>query len=349
MDRFWLRPALWVAGLLVAAWVLGRFSNLMATAVVVAVVTFPVFPLVDRLETRARMPRGAAAGLALLGLAAVLVLGVMSVIPWIIHQGQVLMALAPQGIAAVTEFLSGWQARVAEPTFPHLLRTAWERAGETAIIAANAAVARTVNVAARSIGQLYLLLLVPFAVYFVLLDYRPARAAALSLVPAPGRARMEALLATLTTTLRWGLWAQVVVSSIVGVLTAAGLALAGVPGPLAIGVFAGVAEAVPYIGGFATYGVALLAAAPEGGAVWAWALLVVTAVKLLANVLVPLVLGRMTRIHPLAIIVALLALGQLFGLLGMFFAVPVVVVVREIITWWRPAAAPGSPTGGPES
>lgn len=346
MDRSWLRPALWAAGLLAAVWVLGRLSTLVVTAVAVAVITFPIFPVVDWLETRGRMPRGAAAGLTLLGLTAVLMLGLMGVLPWIIRQVQVLLALAPQGIAAVTEFLSGWQTRVAEPAFPQFLRTAWERAGETAVTAANTAVARTVNVAARSIGQLYLLLLVPFAVYFVLLDYRQARASVLSLSSAVSRARVEAMLAKLTTTLRWGLWAQVIVSSIVGVLIAAGLALAGVPGPLAIGVFAGVAEAIPYIGGFATYGVALLAAAPKGGAVWAWALLVVTVVKLLANVLVPLVIGRMTRIHPLAIIVALLALGQLFGVLGMFFAVPAVVVVREIITWWRPAAVPGSPTGG---
>jgi len=73
--------------------------------------------------------------------------------------------------------------------------------------------------------------------------------------------------------------------------------------------------------------------------VWAWGLLVVTVVKLLSNVLVPLVLGRMTHTHPLAIIVALLALGQLFGLLGMFFAVPVVVCAKEILAWWRPAPA----------
>jgi putative permease len=70
--------------------------------------------------------------------------------------------------------------------------------------------------------------------------------------------------------------------------------------------------------------------------VWAWGLLVVTVVKLLSNVLVPLILGRMTHTHPLAIIVAQLALGQIFGLLGMFFAVPVVVCAREILAWWRP-------------
>jgi putative permease len=52
---------------------------------------------------------------------------------------------------------------------------------------------------------------------------------------------------------------------------------------------------------------------------------------------VPLVMGRFTQQHPLSIIAAVLVLGQLFGVLGMFFAVPVVVILREIITWWREA------------
>ena len=60
---------------------------------------------------------------------------------------------------------------------------------------------------------------------------------------------------------------------------------------------------------------------------------------MLSNVLVPLILGRMTHTHPLAIIVALLVLGQLFGLIGMFFAVPAVVIVREILAWWHPEVA----------
>ncbi len=338
-ERTWLRAALWAAGLLAAAWVLGRFSTLVVMAVVVGIVTFPIFPLVDWLQHRGRLSRGAAAALTLLGIIVVVALVVMAIVPWAIHQGQLLANMIPSGYAAVTAFLSGWQARVAQPTFPQLLRTAWESAGEAAVGTANAAVARVVSLAVGWFGQLYLVLLLPFVIYFVLVDYRQARASVLALFRKPTRTRIEDLLSKLTTTLRWGLWAQVVVSSIVGALTAIGLAVAGVPGPLAIGIFAGVAEAIPYIGGFATYGVALLAAAPVGGSVWAWALIVVTVVKLLANILVPLVLGRMTRTHPLAIIVALLVLGQLFGLLGMFFAVPVVVVVREVLAWWRPSSA----------
>lgn len=338
-ERQWLRYALWTAALAVLAWILSRFSTLVVMAIVVGILTFPVFPVTDWLERRWRLPRGAAAALTLLALFAVLTLVLIAVVPWVVQQVQVLIRMVPPGFAAVNAFLSGWQTRVAEPTFPQILRTAWERAGEAAVGAANAAVSRVVNLTVAWFGQLYLLLLLPFMVYFVLVDYRQARESALSVLSSRARQRAEKLLDRLTTTLRWGLWAQVVVSSIVAALTAVGLAAVGVPGPLAIGVFAGVAEAIPYVGGFATYGVALLAAAPVGGTAWLGALIVVTVVKVLANVLVPLVLGRMTQTHPLAIITALLVLGQLFGLLGMFFAVPVVVVVREILAWWRPASA----------
>jgi predicted PurR-regulated permease PerM len=337
MERYWPRLLVWAAGLLAALWVLGRFSTLIVMAVVVLILTFPIYPVVEWLERRWRFSRSVAAATTLLGLTVALVVGLAIVIPWIVGQVQVLAAIAPRGIAAVAEFLTAWQTRVADPAFPQLLRTAWERAGEAAVAAANTAVSRVVNVTVGLVGQLYLVLLLPFIIYFVLLDYPQLRASALAMAPAPHRTRLEALLDTLTVTLRWGLWAQVVVSSIVGALMALGVWLAGVPGPIAIGTFAGVAEAIPYIGGFATYVVVLLAAAPQGGTVWAWGMLVVTVVKLLSNVLVPLVLGRMTHTHPLAIIVALLALGQLFGLLGMFFAVPAVVCVREILAWWRPA------------
>lgn len=52
-DRAWLRPLAWAAGILAAAWVLTRSSSLMVLAVVVGIVTFPIYPVVDWLEARA--------------------------------------------------------------------------------------------------------------------------------------------------------------------------------------------------------------------------------------------------------------------------------------------------------
>jgi predicted PurR-regulated permease PerM len=336
MDRSWQRLAIWLAVVAAAIWVFGRLSTLVGMAIAVLIITFPIFPLVDWLERRTRLGRGAAAALVLLGVVVAMVIALAVVIPWIAGQAQVVIGIAPKGVEAVRTLFNALQTRMAEPTFPDLLRTAWDRAGEAAVTAANNMVRHAVNLAVGVFSQLYLLLLLPFVIYFVLLDYPQSRASVLALIPEPTRGRLDRLLAKLTITLRWGLWAQVVVSSIVGALTAIGLAIVDVPGPVAIGAFAAVAEAIPYIGGFATYVVVLIAAAPQGGSAWAWGMVVVTIVKLLSNVIVPLVLGRMTHTHPLAIIVALLVLGQLFGLIGMFFAIPAVVIVREILAWWRP-------------
>jgi predicted PurR-regulated permease PerM len=335
VDRSVLRLISWAIGLAAAVWILSRLSTVVVIIIVVGIITFPIFPVTDWLERRLRMSRGGAAGLTLLAVLVLMILVLLLVIPWIVAQVQVLMGAAPSGISAVRDFITRWQVHLAEPTFPQFLRSAWDRAGEAALGAANAAASRLVNLAVGWFGNAYLVLLVPFMIYFLLLDYRQMREAALSYVPDSMRGRVESLLAKLSVTLRWGLWAQVVVSSIVGALTWIGLWIAGVPGALAIGLFGGVAEAIPYVGGFATYGVALIAAAPVGGSVWLWAIVVVTVVKLLSNVIVPLVIGRFTQQHPLAIIAAVLVLGQLFGVLGMFFAVPVVVILREIIVWWR--------------
>jgi predicted PurR-regulated permease PerM len=345
IQSSWVRMVWWAVGLLAAAWILTRFSSLVVVAVIVAIITFPIYPAVDWLERRGRLPRSAAAALVLIAVIAAIVVSLMVVIPWTVAQFQTLLRLVPGGIEAVRDIIAGLQARLGDPSMPPWLRTALDQAGQSAVGAANTAAARLVDLVVGWIGQIYLLLLIPFIVYFVLMDYRQTREAILAYVPQPTRGRLEGLFGNLNTTLRWGLWAQVVVSSIVGISTGIGMWLVGVHSPVAIGLFAAVAEAIPYIGGFATYIIVLIIGAPQGGLIWFWGFVVVTIVKLLDNLLVPMVLGRMTKLHPLAIIVALLALNQLFGVLGMFFAVPVVVIVREILAWWL-VPAPGAAAAG---
>ena len=338
MDRNWTRIGAWIAGIIVTAWALTRFGTLVGIAVVAGMITFPIFPLVDWLEQRGRLSRGFAAAITLLGVVLAITIGIVIVIPWVASQMQVLLRIAPQGLKALREFVAHWQSQTAGTAYQGYLDLAIQRTGETLIGAANTAASGVVSTAIAWLGKIYLILLVPFVIYFVLMDYRQIREAGLAFVRQPARGRIEALLATLTSTLRWGLWAQVIVSSIVGAIQGIGLALLGVPGALAIGLFGGIAETIPYIGGFATYVVVLLAAAPMGGSTWVWAMVVITVAKLLSNILVPLILGRMTHTHPLAIMASLLILGELFGVLGMFFAVPAVVVVREIYAWWQCSA-----------
>ena len=53
------------------------------------------------------------------------------------------------------------------------------------------------------------------------------------------------------------------------------------------------------------------------------------------NVLVPLLFSEVVNLHPIAIIVAILVFGGLWGFWGVFFAIPLATLVQAVITAWR--------------
>ncbi len=104
-----------------------------------------------------------------------------------------------------------------------------------------------------------------------------------------------------------------------------------------LAVIIGIAVLIPYVGAaFATVPVAVVAVlqwglnVDSGIAVGAYA--VIHALD--GNVLVPLLFSEAVSIHPVAIIVAILFFGGVWGLWGVFFAIPLAVLVKAVITAW---------------
>ena len=70
-----------------------------------------------------------------------------------------------------------------------------------------------------------------------------------------------------------------------------------------------------------------------------WVMLAYAVIQFLdGNVLVPLLLSEAVDLHPITIIVAVLAFGGLWGLWGVFFAIPLATLVKAIYTAWPRAA-----------
>jgi predicted PurR-regulated permease PerM len=127
--------------------------------------------------------------------------------------------------------------------------------------------------------------------------------------------------------LRLWLGGAVVSMTIVAVLTGLGLWAVGVPYPLALGIIAGFAEFVPFVGPLAAGVVALLAALGAGGNTALWALLVIVAIQQVESyVIQPLVQERAVSLPPALGILAVVAFGLVFGILGVIFAAPLTVV-----------------------
>lgn len=129
---------------------------------------------------------------------------------------------------------------------------------------------------------------------------------------------------------------------IVGVVTSATFALMGLKYAMLLGVLVGLSVVVPYIGAaVVTLPVALIAWFQWGwSAELAWLLGAYAIIQALdGNVLVPLLFSEVVNLHPVAIIVAVLLFGGLWGFWGVFFAIPLATLVNAIIRAWpRPAA-----------
>jgi predicted PurR-regulated permease PerM len=97
---------------------------------------------------------------------------------------------------------------------------------------------------------------------------------------------------------------------------------------LALGLIAGVFEAIPYLGPILSAVPALLFALGEGGMTAFWVLLAYLAVQVLENnVISPLIMAHSMKLHSLAVIFSMLLCVAAFGVLGILVAAPVVAIV----------------------
>ena len=167
--------------------------------------------------------------------------------------------------------------------------------------------------------------LIPVALFYLLADWDRFVAHVVGLVPQRMRPGFDGFVAEVDEVLGQYLRGQLTVMVILAVFYSAGLALFGLDLALPIGVFSGLAVVIPYLG----FGVGLVLALLAGLLQFAaWKAAVMVAVvfglgQLLEGfVLTPRLVGERIGLHPLAVIFALLAFGQVFGFVGVLVALP---------------------------
>ena len=167
--------------------------------------------------------------------------------------------------------------------------------------------------------------LIPVALFYLLADWDRFVAHVVGLVPQRMRPGFDGFVAEVDEVLGQYLRGQLTVMVILAVFYSAGLSLFGLDLALPIGVFSGLAVVIPYLG----FGVGLVLALLAGLLQFAaWKAAVMVAVvfglgQLLEGfVLTPRLVGERIGLHPLAVIFALLAFGQVFGFVGVLVALP---------------------------
>jgi predicted PurR-regulated permease PerM len=230
-----------------------------------------------------------------------------------------LMHKLPQSIAAVRDYIGAypWGRSLLE-TVPNATNALTER-GEFARVTGLVSGVFDFGVA---------VLVIFFVGVFGAAQPALYRAGLLHLVPARGRPRMEEALDAVVYNLRWWLVGQVVLMIMMGITTALGLWLIGLPLALTLGVIAGILEMVPYLGPWISAVPAALIALLVGP----WHLIMTLVLFLVLHIvegylLAPLVQRRAVHLPPALTLVAQVLLGELLGVLGLFVAAPLTVTV----------------------
>ena len=155
---------------------------------------------------------------------------------------------------------------------------------------------------------------------------------ALLLVPPSVRPVFADALVDVGTTLRLWLRAELIGMTSMGLLVGTGLWIAGVPSAWALGLLAGLSEFIPYVGPTAAMLPALGLAATAGTAPLMGTLITYAIVRVIqTNFVTPYVQSRVIDIPPAITVFAIIAIGFVFGLFGLFFSAGLLVVGFSLV------------------
>ena len=322
--------ALWLAAALAAAfWARNLIWQAAVQLFFGMLVALAALPIMKRLEKR--FSPATAATLSMASLSALLLASLLLLAPALVHQGRQLVAMLPAMYNAAEQWLGRIQGWLAENgiALDAELRGSLLSRGEEALSAAAPAAMAWVGGVAGSLGKW---MLAPVFGFYFLRDRRQIGQWLLSLMPVNQRNVTVQILREMRRETAGYLRGQLMVSAVVGGLTALGLMFCGVPAWLLLGVIMGVLELIPYVGPFLGGVLVALFSLPGGLGRTLWALGVVIVVQQLeGGMLSPQLMSDATRLHPVAVVLCVMLGGTAGGIGGILLSVPLLLCARAAL------------------
>ena len=168
--------------------------------------------------------------------------------------------------------------------------------------------------------------------FYFLSDGKRTQGALYAVVPRDYHMRLARILHNLETIVGGYMRGQLITSAAIAAFTFVLLFACGVPNALSLALFAGLADVIPFVGGFLAAGPAVLAALPRGLPVAGGVLVSLFVYMEFENrILVPRVYGHVLRLSPATVMLALLAGGTLLGVMGALLALPVAAGLQMMV------------------
>ncbi len=329
----------WLAGAAVAALLLWLLRGSLGPFLAGAAIAYLLDPVVDRMESL-EIKRTIASLLAVVTSFVLAVAAFLLVFPVLLAQASGLLDLLPDIVSS----LQSLAAKAAESGIGgafggsladgllDALRSAGPTVGVGTLKAALAGGVAVVDAVAFAV-------ITPVVGFYLLVDWKRLIKHVDNLVPRSLIGEFRLIAACIDRTLAAFARGQLSVCAVLGVFYAVTLSLVGLDYAVAIGITAGIASFIPYVGTIIGFGLATLVAVvqyfPEP-----LPILVVIGIFTLGQlaesyVLAPRLVGRGVGLHPIWLLFALVAGGNLFGFAGVLVAVPVAAALGVLVRYFE--------------
>ncbi|MEE4350773.1 MAG: AI-2E family transporter [Pacificimonas sp.] len=341
----------WLVVLAILAWFVWQTAAILPPFLAGLIIAYLLDPSVDKLQAR-NWPRWAATTVVLVLFFAVIAGLLLLVAPLIVAQAESLIASLPGIVADLRPTFEGWYARLNQlGSFDEFGTGILQRAAE---VGANL-VRSVLEQSLALFNILALIIIVPVVAFYALLDFDNMTARARSWIPPRWEVEANRLIDEADSALSGFIRGQSLVCSALAVFYAAGWWLTGLDYALVLGLIAGVLAFVPYLGAVISVALALLVGLGQFGFEFLplfFIFLVFQLGQILeGSALTPNLIGERIGLHPLWVLFAVFAGGEIAGLVGVFLAVPVAAVVAVIVRavmrayLGSPIYAAGAPPG----
>lgn len=316
-------------GLGLSLWLIFSFSNLLLEVTLVLFGAFllalAIHPLAESLNRRWFVPRGMTVIGVYLALAGLVIFLGDLLVPVISAE---ISNLQNRGPALLNELLAQTTALPVLKQWLPLDSFLANNLGQRLGVLLNTLVGTVTGVGSLTLDVLITLVLA----YFFTTDTSLGTGLMNTWIPIRYQPRARLVVRRLQQRLTRWIWAQLGIALYFAVVFSTGLSLLHIPFALTIGLVGGALEIVPYLGGVVAFFLAAASALTVDPWLVVWVgvfYLVVTEIE--SHVVAPAFYGRIISLHPVVVLVALLIGAKVKGILGVFFAVPIAVVLAAIL------------------
>lgn len=315
--------------------VLWLFGDILTPLLVALVMAYLLEWPVSRL-LRLGLGRTPATSLVVVLFIAVTVMAFFGLIPTLVSQGINLAKEAPSMLNHAQDYVRALPEKYPEIIDVSLVETIIDNIRQRILAGGEQLVSASLSSLVNVVAILVYAILVPLMVFFMLKDKQVLMGGLRRFLPR-NRTLVNRVWMEMNDQIINYIRGKVIEILIVGVATYVPFALMGLRYSVLLAVAVGFSVLVPYIGFVAISVPVAMVALFQWGLTpdFAWLMVAYLIIQALdGNLLVPLLFSEAVNLHPVAIIIAVLVFGGLWGFWGVFFAIPLATLVKAVLNAW---------------